>query len=110
MLGELGDISSFQSVNQVYKLAGLNIIERSSGQFQSRRFISKDGRPMLRTHLFNVALRHCTHTDGAWYQWYTERKESKPAKVLFIASIRRLLRICYAVSCSGVGVFSSRLA
>lgn len=110
VLGEIGDLQGYSHIRQIWKTAGVNIVERSSGQFQSRRFISKEGRPMLRTHLFNIALRHCTQPKGAWYDWYKAREGRKPAKVLLIATVRRLLKYCYVASCSAERSCESRLA
>lgn len=44
---------------QVLKLAGMNLVEKSSGQLQSRRRQSKRGRPLLRKQLYLLATRWC---------------------------------------------------
>jgi transposase len=45
LLGEAGDISGFESPRQLERLAGINLVENSSGQHKSKTRISKRGRP-----------------------------------------------------------------
>jgi transposase len=56
ILGEMGDPSRFTSWKQVRKLAGLNLVEDSSGKHQGKKIVSKRGRPSLRSYLYQVAL------------------------------------------------------
>jgi transposase len=56
-LGSLGDPQAYESSAQVLKMAGLSLVERSSGLLKGRERISKRGRPTLRRHAFMFALR-----------------------------------------------------
>ena len=47
-LGEVGDVNRFDNWKQVRKLAGMNLVEQSSGQYKGKTKISKRGRPYLR--------------------------------------------------------------
>jgi transposase len=59
ILAELGTPADYAHPRQVLKLAGMNLIEKSSGSSQGRRRQSKRGRPMLRRQLFLLAGRWC---------------------------------------------------
>lgn len=59
ILAELGALDDYEHPRQVLKLAGMNLVEKSSGQLQSRRKQSKRGRPLLRKQLFLLATRWC---------------------------------------------------
>jgi transposase len=56
-LGSIGDPRAYESSAQVLKLAGLSLVERSSGLLKRHHRISKRGRPVLRRHAFMFALR-----------------------------------------------------
>jgi transposase len=56
-LGSIGDPRAYESSAQVLKLAGLSLVERSSGLLKGKQRISKRGRPVLRRHAFMFALR-----------------------------------------------------
>jgi len=51
-VGEVGDISRFSSWKQVRSLAGLNLVENSSGKHKSKTKVSKRGRTYLRHMLY----------------------------------------------------------
>lgn len=55
-LAEVGDPHQYQHWRQVQKLAGLNLVEQSSGQKKGARSISKRGRPGLRCLLYQAGL------------------------------------------------------
>ena len=47
-IAEVGDIKRFTHPSQIQKLAGLNLIENSSGKHKGKTSISKRGRARLR--------------------------------------------------------------
>lgn len=51
-VGEVGDISRFRDPRQMQKLAGLNLVENSSGKHKGKTTISRRGRRRLRHGLF----------------------------------------------------------
>jgi len=79
------------------KLAGLNLYEISSGNYQGERHISKRGRPLLRKLLYFAAL-NATKRGGIMYQKYQEMigRGMKKLKAQ-IAISRKLLRLMYAL-------------
>lgn len=69
LVAELGTPADFQHPRQVLKLAGMNLVERSSASVHGRKRQSKRGRPMLRRQLFLLAGRWC-QTRGLYRQEY----------------------------------------
>lgn len=65
-LGSIGDPRAYESSSQVLKLAGLSLVERSSGLLKGHQRISKRGRPVLRRHAFMFALRS-VRKDGIYH-------------------------------------------
>ena len=55
-LGEVGDPMRFQDARQIVRLAGLSLVEDSSGKSKGRTHISKRGRPRLRSLLYTMAF------------------------------------------------------
>ena len=59
LVAELGTPADYQHPRQVLKLAGMNLVEKSSASVRGRKRQSKRGRPMLRRQLFLLAGRWC---------------------------------------------------
>jgi transposase len=57
-LGSIGDPRAYDSSKQILKIAGLSLIERSSGLLKGQQRISKRGRPVLRRYAFILAVRN----------------------------------------------------
>lgn len=55
-ISEVGDIRRFTSPKQVQKLAGLALMENSSGKHQGQTTINKRGRRRLRAILFQAVM------------------------------------------------------
>ena len=55
-LGELGNLTRFENVRQMSRMAGYNLIEDSSGKNKTGTKISKRGRKNLRSELYRMAL------------------------------------------------------
>jgi len=102
-LGELGDPANFENVNQVVSFAGIDPSERSSGKKESRRKISKKGRPIMRANIYHMALggiRHCPELKD-YYAEHRGMIESgrlnlKPQQLLFAVAIKEV-RILFAM-------------
>lgn len=69
LLAELGTPADYVHPRQVLKLAGMNLIEKSSGDTTGRKRQSKRGRPMLRRQLFLLAGRWCLQR-GLYRDYY----------------------------------------
>jgi transposase len=71
IVAELGTPEDYESPRQVLKLAGMNLVEKSSGDHRGRPRQSKRGRPELRRQLFLLAGRWCRSGRGLYRPYYT---------------------------------------
>ena len=112
-LGETGDLSRFSSPRQIQKLAGLSLIECSSGKHQGQTRISHRGRKRLRHLLFDASLMLVANNPQfkALHQHYTTRKENPLRKKQSIIVIScRLIRVFYSLATRRVDYDPGRLA
>jgi len=97
-LGEVGDVSRFNNWKQVRKLAGLNLVEQSSGQHKGKTKVSKRGRPYLRWMLFlagQVGSLHNPEMRG-YYRCLRERKQNPlTGYQAFVAVGLKVMRILF---------------
>ena len=77
-LGEVGDVSRFDNWKQIRKLAGMNLVEQSSGQHKGKTKISKRGRPYLRYMLFLAGQSGALHNPEMrdYYRCLRERRQN----------------------------------
>jgi transposase len=70
IVSELGTPEDYESPRQVLKLAGMNLIEKSSGMHRGRTRQSKRGRPELRRQLFLLGVRWINRSRGLYRPYY----------------------------------------
>lgn len=103
-LSEVGDISRFTDPKQIQKLAGLAVVENSSGKRKGLPGISRRGRKRLRWVLFQLARTTVKSNKEmkAYHQYYTTRKE-KPLKKMqsLIAVAGKMIKIFYGMLKNG---------
>jgi len=77
-VAEVGNIKRFTHPRQIQKLAGLGLIENSSGKHKGKTSISKRGRSRLRALLFRVVMPLVSKNDEfkMLHKHYTTRKEN----------------------------------
>lgn len=99
-LGEIGDPSRYEDWRQLRKLAGLNLVENSSGERKGKTEISKRGRSGLRSVLYWIVLTMISRNAQfrALYQYFTTRKDNPlKTKQALIALACKLLRVLWAL-------------
>jgi transposase len=98
-LGAIGDPQAYSSSREVLRVAGLGLIERSSGQKQGAVRLGKRGRPMLRQMAYMLAVRSIRRGTPmrARYEALIERNGGKARKAL-VALMRHLVKLMYAVA------------
>lgn len=97
-LGEVGDVSRFDNWKQVRKLAGLNLVEQSSGQHKGKTKISRRGRPYLRYMLFLAGQVGSLHNPEMhdYYRCLRERKQNPlTGYQAFVAVGLKIMRIMF---------------
>lgn len=94
-----GDLSKLDHGDQLLRMAGMNLAERSSGKYKGRIKLSKRGNSRLRKQLF-LAVIHLLKNDDtfrAWHKYNVETKGMKKMKSV-MKLIRKLARILVAVA------------
>ncbi len=100
LLGELGDLKGYRHAKQLIAMAGLDLVESSSGERQGRHHISRRGRGYARQMLYLAALRL------GWGVLAEPRRRSieerkKAANKAAVANMARLLRMVFAIARDG---------
>jgi len=104
-LAEVGDISRFDNPKQLQKLAGLALVEDSSGKHKGKTRISKRGRKRLRYLLFEVSMSLVSKNPEfkELHHYYTTRSENPLKKMQSLMAIGcKVIRIFYAILTKGV--------
>ena len=99
-IAEVGDIKRFTHPSQIQKLAGLNLIENSSGKHKGKTSISKRGRARLRALLFRVIMPLVSKNNEfkMLHEYYTNRKENPlKKKQSLILLCCKLIRIFFTI-------------
>lgn len=98
-LGSIGDPQAYQSSRQILRLAGMNLVEDSSGIRQGHAHLSKSGRPLLRRQAFMLGLR-AVRRDGiyrAQFEAMIARNGGRKMPAV-VAIGRRMLRLMFSVA------------
>jgi len=99
----LGDPKDYHCGAAYRKAMGLNLAERSSGQWEGKLKITKRGSSEVRRYLYLAALRWVKDSAAirSWYRRQQERRrgESKPVTV---GVMRKLALACWQVGARGV--------
>jgi transposase len=92
-----GDPRKFYAAAAYRKAMGLNLVERSSGEYQGRLHISKRGSARSRQWLYFAALRLVQKAGVR--SWYEAKKARHPgaAKGVLVALMRKLALALYQV-------------
>lgn len=104
-LAEVGDITRFNTPKELQKLAGLALVENSSGKHKGETTISKRGRKRLRYLLFEVAMSLVGKNSefASLHYYYTTRKNNPLKKMQSLMVIAcKVIRVFYAMLTKGV--------
>ena len=104
-VSEVGDISRFQDPRQIQKLAGLNLVENSSGKHKGKTTISRRGRKRLRHSLFfsMIAMLGKNQEFRLLHQRNLMRENNPLNKMQsIIALCGKLIRVFFAILTKGV--------
>lgn len=97
LLGEIGNFENFSSPEEILKLAGLNLYERSSGMHKGKRRISKRGRGLLRKILYLTAVRLSNKSGVMHSKYQANLKKGMPKVKALIAISRKLVYIIFSL-------------
>ncbi|MDH4350733.1 MAG: IS110 family transposase [Gemmatimonadota bacterium] len=98
-LGAVGDPQSYESAREILRVAGLSLVEHSSGLLQGRHRIAKRGRPTLRAAAYLFAVRSIRHGGlfRAEYEGLLARNGGNRMKAV-VAVSRSALRLLFSVA------------
>jgi transposase len=98
-LGSIGDPRAYEAAEQILRVAGLSLIERSSGALRGTKRISKRGRPLLRQAAYMFAVRSITKRGlfRAEYEALCQRNGGIKMKAV-VAVMRSGLRLLYSIA------------
>ncbi len=101
-VAEVGDIGRFTDPKQIQKLAGLEIVKKSSGKKKGQPRVSKRGRRKLRRTMYESA-RSLINWNRAFQDLYYRNRERKPLGGMQakIAVACKAVRIFYVVLQTG---------
>lgn len=104
-LAEVGDISRFNSPKELQKLAGLAIVENSSGKHKGGTTISRRGRKRLRYLLFEAAMSLVGKNAEfrELHRYYTTRSQNPLKKMQSLMAVAcKVIRVFYTILTKGV--------
>jgi transposase len=98
-LGSIGDPRAYESRQQILRVAGLSLVERSSGVLRGTKHISKRGRPLLRQAAYMLAVRSISKGAlfRAEYEALCQRNGGAKMKAV-VAVMRSGLRLLYSIA------------
>ena len=111
-LAEVGDITRFSSPKELQKLAGLALVENSSGKHKGQTTISRRGRKRLRYLLFEAAMSLVGKNPefGTLHHYYTTRKINQLKKMQSLMAVAaKLIRVFYVMLTKGVEYDSAKM-
>ncbi|WP_088103039.1 IS110 family transposase [Halalkalibacter urbisdiaboli] len=97
---EVGDLRYYSHPRQIIKLAGLSLMEHTSGKHKGQTRITKRGRKNLRALLFRVVMPLVAKNSAfkALHEYYTKRPDNPLKKMQsLIALCNKLIRVLFAM-------------
>ena len=108
LVGQTGPLADLPSKRALLRYAGVNLRQRTSGQYRGQTRLSKKGRPLLRKVLsqtvFPVLRRDRLY--GAYY--HKKRQGGMEAQQAIVAVMRKFLGVVWALSRSGAAFDAER--
>ncbi len=99
-ISETGDLDRFNDWKQIRKLAGLNLVEHSSGQHKGKTKISKRGRPGLRRVIYIIGDKGMLVSPEmmSFYQYLRHREHNQLSHHQAVLAVGlKLMRIAFSV-------------
>lgn len=107
LLGEFGNPANYDNAGEWVSMAGIDPSEWSSGKKNSRRKISKKGRPLLRTQIYFMAMRsvlRCPELEAYYERRKKDIESGKldlvPKQLIFAVAIKQI-RMLFAMCRDG---------
>lgn len=111
-IAEVGDITRFNDTKELQKLAGLELVEDSSGKHKGKSRISKRGRKRLRYLLFEAAISVVGKNEEfrQIHEYYTTRDKNPLKKMQSLIAVScKLIRAFHVILTKGVSYDASKM-
>lgn len=111
-IAEVGDITRFNDAKELQKLAGLELVEDSSGKHKGKSRISKRGRKRLRYLLFEAAISVVGKNEEfrQIHEYYTTRDKNPLKKMQSLIAVScKLIRVFHVILTKGVSYDASKM-
>ena len=100
LIAEIGPLDDFQSWRQLFRYAGLNLLERQSGKYKGQVKLSRRGRSAIRWILNRISLS-LVQRDRLFAAYYRKKKERMPGDKAMTCVMRKFLKMLYGWSHCG---------
>lgn len=94
---EIGEISKFNSADQLVAFAGLDVSRYQSGESDVTGKMVKHGSSYLREYLMNVAEASLIHNPSLYEYYLKKRNEGKAHRVALSHVAKKLVRIIFSL-------------
>ena len=99
LLSETGPLKNYSNSKDIEKLAGMNLVENSSGRHTSVKVISKRGRKLLRYTAYQIALSSIRNNPAIKYEYEYRVDKLKQNKMKALVAISaKMLRIIFCLA------------
>lgn len=99
LLSETGPLKNYSNSRGIEKLAGMNLVENSSGRHVSGRRISKRGRKLLRYTAYQIALSSIRNNPAIKYEYKYRIDKLKQNKMKALVAISaKMIRIIFCLA------------
>lgn len=111
IVAETGPLKDFASYRQLFRYAGLNLCERSSGVWRGKTKIGRRGRANLR-HVLNQWALSLVCRDRLYAEYYRRKRddEKMPGSKAMVAVMRKALKMLYGWSQSSEAFDANRVS
>ncbi len=97
IIGEIGDISNFDSASKLVAYTGFDVAIYQSGESHTYGRLVKRGSPLLRKTIWNLVFGCIRLIPQITEYYYKKRAEGKHHKVAYSAISRKLIRLIYFI-------------
>ena len=110
LVAEIGPPEDFRTVRQLWRYAGLNLLERQSGKWRGRTTISRRGRSEIR-HVLNLMALPLVRRRSLFGPYYRKKldDDKMPGDKAMTCVMRKILKMFFGLSRSEQGFDEARV-
>jgi len=97
LIATTGPLGRYESIKQLMRFGGLNLLERQSGKFTGQIRLSKKGNVLMRKILGQIAFSCLIKTGKLYHNFYSSKKEKKGGFYALACTMRKALKMINGV-------------